>query len=308
MDNNRSKGKEIYEEPSETVSGEASNTEYVRVVTLDDYENEVFTGEASTSRVEENEGDYEQWGQETIMTIDDCWDWRDYYGVIGPVVDQRDQATCWAVAIVRAVQALLNIGVVMQQQLELSMQHIVNHVTFDAQKGISNIKNALSFMKSPGVCLESQCSSRGRGRQLVRKNCTHPPVINYHRVDSFTHLTDIEDADLEAIVRRQPVIGLIPFNGSLLDYDHTRNLIYQHDRTQDGPNPPVHNVLIVGFERRNGRPCWIVQNSWGKGWGDGGYAYVYRQPIRGRSISQFHEIIIPNKRDHPRSPGPNDGA
>ncbi|KAL0843692.1 hypothetical protein Bca101_016938 [Brassica carinata] len=349
MDNNRSKGKEIYEEPSETVSGEASNTEYVRVVTLDDYENEVFTGEASTSRVEENEGDYEQWGQETIMTMcDDCWDWRDYYGVIGPVVDQRDQgrcgsirvsssglftsvmtnvdgvssiigsltgvegfstnATCWAVAIVRAVQALLNIGVVMQQQLELSMQHIVNHVTFDAQKGISNIKNALSFMKSPGVCLESQCSSRGRGRQLVRKNCTHPPVINYHRVDSFTHLTDIEDADLEAIVRRQPVIGLIPFNGSLLDYDHTRNLIYQHDRTQDGPNPPVHNVLIVGFERRNGRPCWIVQNSWGKGWGDGGYAYVYRQPIRGRSISQFHEIIIPNKRDHPRSPGPNDGA
>ncbi|CAN6806704.1 unnamed protein product [Brassica oleracea] len=288
MDNNKRKGKEIYEEP-ETV---------------------YTTGETSSSRVEDTEVDYEYVGSGAYYDYydyesDDCWDWRDYDGVIGPVIDQRDQATCWAVAIVRAVQALLNIGVVVQQQFELSIQHIVNHVAFNAEKGISNIKNALSFMKSSGVCLESRCSSHGR--QLVRKNCTHPPVINYHRVDGFTHLTDIEDADLEAIVSRQPVIGLIPFNDRLLDYDRTMN-IYQHDRTQDGPNPPVHNVLIVGFGRRNGRPCWIVQNSWGEGWGHGGYAYVYRQPIPGRSISQFHEIIIPNKRDHPRSPGPNDGA
>lgn len=85
-------------------------------------------------------------------------------------------------------------------------------------------------------------------------------------------------------------------------------MIYQHDRTTDPPDPEVHNVLIVGFGSRNGRPYWIVQNSWGEGWGHGGYAYVYRQPRRGRSISQFTEIIIPNKRDHPRSPGPNDGA
>lgn len=88
-------------------------------------------------------------------------------------------ATCWAVAIVRVVQALLNIGVVVPQQLELSIQHIVNHVNFDAERGINNIRNALSFMKSSGVCLESRC--RSHGRQLVRKNCTHQQVrkLNY---------------------------------------------------------------------------------------------------------------------------------
>lgn len=62
-------------------------------------------------------------------------------------------AIYWAVAmvIVRAVQALLNIGVVMQQQLELFIHHIINHVKFDANESIINLKNALSFMKSPGV-------------------------------------------------------------------------------------------------------------------------------------------------------------
>ena len=85
-------------------------------------------------------------------------------------------------------------------------------------------------------------------------------------------------------------------------------MIYQHDRTTDPADPAVHNVLIVGFGNRNGRPYWIVQNSWGEDWGDRGYAYVYRQPISGRSISQFTEIIIPNKRDHPRPPGPKSGA
>nr|VDC87688.1 unnamed protein product [Brassica oleracea] len=288
MDNNKKKGKEIYEEP-ETV---------------------FTTGETSSSRVDDTEVDYENVGSGAYYDYydyesDDCWDWRDYDGVLGPVIDQRDQATCWAVAIVRVVQALLNIGVVVPQQL-LSIQHIVNHVNFDAERDINNIRNALSFMKSSGVCLESRCSSHGR--QLVRKNCTHQQHINYHKVDGFTHLIDVEDADLEDIVRRQPVIGLIPINDELHYYDFKRDMIYQHDRTTDPPDPAVHNVLTVGFGNRNGRPYWIVRNSWGEDWGDGGYAYVYRQPIRGRSISQFTEIIIPNKRDHPRPPGPKSGA
>lgn len=29
------------------------------------------------------------------MQSDDCWDWRDYDGVLGPVIDQRDQGKCF---------------------------------------------------------------------------------------------------------------------------------------------------------------------------------------------------------------------
>ncbi|CAH2069691.1 unnamed protein product [Thlaspi arvense] len=216
------KGKGIlYEDDTAANNPGESSEEYVRVVTLADYEDEPISS----------------------------WDWREYPGVLGPIVDQVCQAICWAVALVRTVQALFNIGVRLEQQLELSIQHIVNQV------------------KTSG-------------------------------------LNDIEDADIEEMVRRQPVLALIPFTEALLDYNYRENWLYRHDRTQDSDSPILHNVIIVGYGDRHGRPYWIVQNSWGANWGDGGYAYVYRQPVRGRSQSQFAAVIYPNKRGYPKDSEP----
>lgn len=35
-----------------------------------------------------------------------------------------------------------------------------------------------------------------------------------------------------------------------------------------------HQVTIVGYERVDGRDCWVVKNSWGRYWGDDGLFYV----------------------------------
>ncbi|XP_023633425.1 ervatamin-B [Capsella rubella] len=236
---------------------------------------------------------------------DDSCDWRDYPGVIGHVLDQVDQATCWVIPIVRAVEALLNIGLCLQRQIELSLQHIVSEVDFSPNDGISNIKNALAYLKQSGVCVESQCSHRG---ELVKRKCKHPNV-HYHRVDSYTYMTDIEDVDLEDIVRRQPVAALMPYDGGLMNYNiNGSDWLYRHDRTVDGSFTPMHNVLIVGYGRHDGRPYWIIQNSWGESWGDDGYAYVYRSTVRRRSLSQFAAVFCPNIRGLPRPPGPKDEA
>lgn len=58
----------------------------------------------------------------------------------------------------------------MQQQRELSLQHIVNKLTFNSQEGISSNKKAMDFMRASGVCVESQCHHHG---ELVKRKCYH---------------------------------------------------------------------------------------------------------------------------------------
>lgn len=38
----------------------------------------------------------------------------------------------------------------------------------------------------------------------------------------------------------------------------------------------THVVVVVGMTEVDGVQVWIIRNSWGKTWGDNGYAYIPR--------------------------------
>lgn len=58
----------------------------------------------------------------------------------------------------------------------------------------------------------------------------------------------------------------------------------------DGQGPVVggHAIEIIGWGEENGKKYWIIKNSWGKQWGDGGYFKM----IRGINNCQIEENII----------------
>ncbi|ESQ42719.1 hypothetical protein EUTSA_v10015311mg, partial [Eutrema salsugineum] len=160
--------------------------------------------------------------------------------------------TCWACSVVRSVQALYNISIpVVREQRELSVQHLVNNVTFDKKDGITNTKKAFNYIKNHGVCSSDQCKQQSN--VVHQSSCRHGNERIYESVpDSL-------------------------------------------------PSRGFHAVLLIGYGNHNGRPYWVVQNSWGSGWGfEGGFGYIYRQTKRGRR-SVFTEVHYPTKKKRDRA-------
>ncbi|KAJ4901339.1 Cysteine proteinases superfamily protein [Raphanus sativus] len=217
----------------------------------------------------------------------DCpssWDWRNYKGVISNVLQQHHHFICWAISFIRAVEALYNIG----QRVDEQRSYLVNNVKV-GKLGLEDRKTLGDFVQKNGLLDEAECSyKRAKG------TCAHENP-NIERIDRLAIINQVDDADLARLVWRHPVVGVLPM---WPDFDEHREGIYR-PRERAGINQ-LHAVLIVGFGvDNNGSYYWIIQNSAGRGWGEGGFGLIHREHRRGRP-SLFVEVFYPEKRGYPR--------
>ena len=218
--------------------------------------------------------------------LPDKFDLRDYNWV-SPVKDQGFMGSCWAFGNLAALEsALIRYGNMTYSLSENNMQNSLlkysKYGNTNLTEGASNLDGMIYLMDWLGVFPGKYDSYDELGK--VSSLLITPDDIHLQNIVVIPPRKNVQDNDLikEALIKYG---GVAVQHRAEFDNDTYYNSLYSA-LYYNGKETGDHSVCIVGwddnFSRTNFSPlnmpegdgAWIVKNSWGSNWGDGGFFYV----------------------------------
>jgi len=213
-------------------------------------------------------------GAYTRATLPKSFDWRDFAdgGVAGPVYDQGFCGSCWAFSAKQNLEGqwYLNQGV----QKNLAAEELVacdDHVWgCDGGFATSAFESAVQW----GGLVPTKLWPYTSGEDWEVPACNRTLVEGPRRLGRVAGWTLVKGDDHYvklALVRLGPLSVALKANGMQF---YTEGV----DNGSLCTGFIDHAVLLVGWgEEDDGTKFWIVKNSWGEDWGEGGYYRVQIQ-------------------------------
>lgn len=241
---------------------------------------EFFTGEEASTEKTSEVGDVKS---VTASAYVDAWDWRETHGADDPssfyfdgnpdsletgngwitgVRNQSSCGSCWAFAATGATEALANLYYNQHYDLDLAEQDALScSGAGSCSGGWPGV--TLDYYTSTGVVNEG-CFPYTATDQPCGNRCSNPSErINISGKVTFSNKTE----------------------------DNLKGLIIQYGPISGGIYSWGHAMTLVGWYTDGyGSPIWIFKNSWGKGWGDGGYVNI-KTAIT--NIGWTHALVSP---------------
>jgi C1A family cysteine protease len=202
-----------------------------------------------------------------------AFDWRDYNGVT-PIRNQGGCGSCWAFSAAAAVESKLLIAE--GWNLDLSEQWLVSCTAAGSCNGGWHT-NALSYMKGNAHSVDL-CGDSGAvleadmPYEAWNKPCGCPYDHPYH-IDGWAYVgpqwgTPTVDEMKQAMYEHGPLSVCVAVDSSFQAYNGG---VFN----SCGATSINHAVVLVGWDDTMGSDgVWIMRNSWGAGWGEGGYMYI----------------------------------
>jgi len=190
-------------------------------------------------------------------------DWREE-NVVSPVKNQGGCGSCWAFAATECMESHYMIAA--QENIVLAPQYYVNCVqnpnhcggTGGCEGAIAEL--AFNLTSQVGIPLETDLPYQGYDGSCG----TYPEAVT---CDGYHHLSPNDATELEtALATQGPVAVSVAAN-----WGRYSGGVYEGGCTSSSCSID-HAVLAVGYDQ----DYWLIRNSWGASWGEGGYIRLTR--------------------------------
>ncbi len=208
--------------------------------------------------------------------------WRDLDGITS-VKNQGSCGSCWAFAATGEMEAFIKIyyGI----DTDLSEQQSISCNPYGSGCSGGWAPASYYVFKNYGAVLEN-CSPYLAADPPIAP-CTQDGFLKYGTITGYNSINNNID-QIKAALQYGPVCTGIDAGDAFEAYAGGC-----YDVPGYGSN---HLVLIVGYDDRScdGNGAWLIKNSWGPGFGDGGYITVqYGAGSVGTSVTQLQYSVPP---------------
>ncbi|XP_073128767.1 senescence-specific cysteine protease SAG39-like [Henckelia pumila] len=203
---------------------------------------------------------------ENVTAIPASLDWRKKRAVTA-VKNQFTCGSCWAFSAVAATEGIH--GIKTGKLVSLSEQELVDCDFKQNNKGCDGgfMNEAFKFIIHQGLSTEANYPYKGENGICNKKK----ESSRVAKITGFENVPPKDESALLKAVAKQPVSVAIDASGPTFRF--FAGGIY----TGECGTHLDHGVTIVGYGKsKTGKKYWLVKNSWGTEWGEGGYVKFER--------------------------------